>query len=480
MSRKYIQPQRFQTHQNKEEAILLVERYINEHIAEFKDGEEIAIEHKDAQGEQMYSTAIIKKSGNTAKVYASVESNETLRIVESEEEPKDRSVIWLSEEEEDESESGETSNLREEIKSLKSVIKKMEEMVNRHDYALSSTIAGGDIILNSEKYALENDDDPEQPQDAKDYTEYATDDLVVDSFEVFIADSPLTRFSGADASLYMNQNYFLKFKLYNAGKEQVKNDGSFTMTINHGSDVKYIHDKQVIVGLQSGYTTIYATVTNGSDVTLENTYPLSFEYNEKPGYETYAEPNVKHFILKSVKNLQILKDNFNYLCVNEPIWCISECALYVKGEMADGSVALFKISGGSGGDDPIIPDPDTGSTSGDTAVTSETIYTIDDNDNLTVVSTNNAVYVDEDGILNINAGYVDQNGILILNDVTTTGSTSGNTSGDTSGSTSGDTSTAIVDDEGNMNVGGTTTVDENGILLLNATIDSNGILEITS
>ena len=96
------------------------------------------------------------------------------------------------------------------------------------------------------------------------------------------------------------------------------------------------------------------------------------------------------------------------------------------------------------------------------------------------MSTNNAVYVDEDGILNINAGYVDQNGILILNDVTTTGSTSGNTSGDTSGSTSGDTSTAIVDDEGNMNVGGTTTVDENGILLLNATIDSNGILEITS
>lgn len=475
INKKYIQLPLFKTNLVKSSAVMALREYVQENIESFFNGEEIGVSYIGPDGAEMYSTAIVKIENGSAEIYVSIEENESLRIVETEEEPKDKEVLWLTNDSDGE-DSSSASNLREELSSLKETLKSLKAVVERHDYALSSTIAGGDIILNSEKYAMENDTETEQPQDATDYTEYAESDFVVDSFEVYIADSPLTRFSGADSSLYINQNYFLKFKLYNAGKEQIKNDGSFAMTVNHGSDVEYLSDKQVLIGLQSGFTTIYATVTNGSDVTIENTYPLSFEYNEKPGYETYVEPNVKHFILKSVKNLQILKDNFNYLCVNEPIWCISECALYVKGEMADGSVALFKISGGSGGDDPIVPDPDTGSTSGDTAVTSETIYTIDNNDNLTIISTNNAVYVDEYGILNINTGYVDQNGILVLNDATTTGSTSG----DTSGSTSGDTSTVVIDEEGNMNINGTASVDESGILLLNATIDPNGILEITN
>ncbi len=475
MSRKYIQPQRFQTHQNKDEAILLVEQYVNEHIAEFKDGEEITIEHKDAQGEQMYSTAIIKKSGNTAKVYASVESNETLRIVESEEEPKDRGVLWLTEDESPEEESGNTRNLKEEIDSLKLTIKKLQEIINRHDYALSSTIAGGDIITNSEKYELENMAEPEAPEGVEGDT-YAETDTVVTSFDLYIGKSTL----GVYNKLYKGQKYYLKLKMFNNASEVVREAGE-TLTIEcTPSEIATVDSNRVLYATTAGTIQIVATLYTKEGERLRNVYPLTVEYNEEPDYKTYSEPNVKHFVLKTVENTTILRENSDYLCINEPVWCISENALYIKAKTSNGLIRLFKISGGGGSIDPI--DPDTGSTSGDTtAVTSETIFLVDDS-GLTMTSTDvNAIYVDENGILNINVGTVDSNGILILNDTVVTGSTSGDTSGSTSGDTS-DTTTGVVDGNGSLNVFGTASV-ENGVLIMNGShvnVNNNGILEITS
>lgn len=476
--KKYLQLPRFQTHQRKSVAISLVENHINENLDKFVDGEEIAIEYKGSNGEQMYSTAVVKKTNGVAKLFVSIEESETLKIVEGDTEPVDKKALWVTED--TDPEDGEsTENLKEEVKTLKATIKKLEEAVNRHDYALSSTLAGGDIILNSEKYALENENTPEIPDDGIDYTDYATDDLVIDSFEVYIANSPLSRFSGVNASLYLNQNYFLKLRLYNIGKELIPNDGSVTLSIQHGSEVKYDQEKQILVGVKSGDTTVYATI-NGDGVSMQKMYPLNFEYNEKPGYETYAEPNVKHLILKSVQNKQVLLDNVNYLCVNEPIWCISECALYIKGEMADGRVALFKISGGSGGDEePIIPD--TGSTTGDTtSVTIDTTFVVDENGTLSITTSDeNGIYVDENGFLVINVGgTVTEEGILYLEDHASQGGGGGG--GDSGGDTPGDNSGANVDENGELLITGDTNVDENGILFLNATVTSDGILQITA
>lgn len=477
--KKYLQLPRFQTHQRKSVAIALVENHINdaENIDKFFDGEEIAIEYKGSNGEQMYTTAVVKKTNGVAKLYVSIEESETLKIVASDAEPVDKKVLWITEDTDpDDGES--TENLKEEVQTLKATIKKLEETVNRHDYALSSTIAGGDIILNSEKYALENENTPEIPPDGIDYTDYATEDLVIDSFEVYIANSPLSRFSGAEASLYLNQNYFLKLRLYNVGKELIPNDGSVTLSIQHGSEVKYEEEKQILVGLKSGTTTVVAVINGKDGFSMEKPYLLDFQYNEKPGYETYAEPNVKHLILKSVKNKQILLDNVNYLCVNEPIWCISECALYIKGEMADGRVALFKISGGGGGEDPIIPD--TGSTSGDTtSVTIDTTFVVDENGTLSITTSDeNGIYVDENGFLVINVGgSVTDEGILYLEDHKSEGGGGGGGDG---GDTPGDSSGASVDEDGELIITGETNVDENGILLLNATVTSDGILQITA
>ena len=175
MDRKYLQLPRFIAHQEKKNAVLLAENEINKDVSKYRDGEEIIVEYKAPDGRQMYSTAVIRKENGVAKLYIAIEESETLRIVDSEEEPSDKNVLWVTEDDSSEGESGSTEDLRAEIESLKSVIKKMQSTVERHDYALSSTIAGGDIVLNSEKYAMENETDPEKPEDATDNTEYAED-----------------------------------------------------------------------------------------------------------------------------------------------------------------------------------------------------------------------------------------------------------------------------------------------------------------
>lgn len=469
IGKKYLQLPLFKTNLIKPSAVLALREYVQEHSEEFLNGEEVGLSYLGYDGEEMYSTAIIKVSGGTADVYVSVDESETLRIVESNKEPVDKTVLWLSEGS-NEDESSASTNLREELSSLKETLKSLKALVEKHDYALSSTIAGGDIILNSTKYELENETETEKPEDAVDYTEYAEDDLAITSFEVYIGNSPLTRFSGADASLYGNQNYFLKLKLYNIGGEQVREDDSIILSIQHGQEISYNQERRLMVGIQTGYTTVYATISDGNGLSLTNTYPIKFEYNEEPGYETFSEPNVRHVILKSVQNLQILVDNINYLCINEPIWCISECALYIKGEMPNGGVGLFKINGG-GGDIPI-----TGDTTGDTtSVTYEAKFTLENNI-LQAISSNNAIFVDEDGILNINVGSVEDE-ILILNDVTTTGTTPDPQTGST---TSDESSVNVDPSSGSADFGGATSVDSNGILSLNAVVNENGILQITA
>ena len=156
MVKKYLQLPKFQTRKLKSQAIPMVEIYINENIADFKDGEEIAIEYIGLNGEQMYSTAVVQISEGVAKLRVSIEESETLKIVESENAPEDKSVLWLAGSTNEEITAGQTSNLREEINSLKKIIADLQDIVFKHDYALNNTLAGGDIIANATKFDLEN------------------------------------------------------------------------------------------------------------------------------------------------------------------------------------------------------------------------------------------------------------------------------------------------------------------------------------
>lgn len=470
---KYLQLPRFETHSTKAGAISLVKNHINENIEDFKDGEEIIIEYLGSSGEPMYSTAVVKKNNGTARIYVSIEEHETLKVVESDVEPIDKSVIWLStaEDEEVPETEGETANLRAEVDLLKSELKKMQTLVNKHDYALASTIAGGDIITNSEKYELENMYEPEQPADAPSYEEYATEDLVVTSYDLYIGNSTLQVYN----KLYKGQKYFLKLRMFNSKNEQVKQTTE-TLTITcTPTNIANVDDKNVLTTYTAGTITVTAKLYTLEGRRIDRQYPLTVEYNEEPDYATYSEPNVKHFVLKTVENPTILAQNANYLCINEPIWCISECALYIKAKAPNGAIKLYKIDGSGGS-----IEPDTGDTSGDTtSVTIDTTFEIDENGTL-VVSTNdeNAIYVNEDGILIINVGEVTDEGILTLNDSSSEGGGGGGGDG---GDTPDEDSDAIVDGDGELIItGDETAVDANGILLLNATVTPDGILTINA
>ena len=212
--KKYIQPQRFQTTLPKASAISRVEEYINEHIADYKNGEEIVVDYIKEWVENGVTKTltisapaiVIKNNGQPAKIFVSVSDDDTLKIVESEQEPQDTKALWLTDITSGDT-SGETSNLREEVKLLKQTIAYLQQLVLKHDYALSNTLAGGDIIVNSEKFDLENKYEREMPEDAEDPVDWATEDFVITSFETYIANSPLSEFI-ENASLYKGEKYY--------------------------------------------------------------------------------------------------------------------------------------------------------------------------------------------------------------------------------------------------------------------------------
>lgn len=463
MSKKYLQLPRFQTHQPKKDAVALVERHVNKNISDFKDGEEVSIEYAGPDGQQMCSIAVVQIRDGAAKLFVSIEENESLRIFESDSEPSDKDVLWLSDYS-DEDESGETSNIRQELIDLRKAFKELKETVNRHDYALSSTIAGGDIVTNSEKYGLENSSTPEPPEDAPDLDVYTEDDFVVTSFDLYIGNSTLSTYN----KIYKGQNYFLKLRMFNNAKERVPYSGE-TLTIEcTPSEIATVDENDVLYATTAGTIQIIATLVTKEGRRLREIYQLNVEWNEEPDYATYSEPNVKHLTIKTVQTLDILLENIDYLCLYEPIWCIGNSTLYIKAKSPNGLIRLYKINGDGGSIDP--PSPDTGDTP-DTGITEETTFEVIENV-LTITSTNDAVRVDENGILIFDVGKVENN-ILILDDLIITGDTPD--TGETQ-----DSSTAVIDPDDSMSIGGKTEIDGFGTLSLNATVTPDGILEITS
>ena len=415
MDKKYIQLPRFITHREKRDAILLIENEINRDVSEYKDGENIVIEYVGPDGNQMYSTATIRIDENDiAKIYVSVEENETLRIVDTEEEPADKSVIWLTESEDSEEDTPE--NLKKQISDLKEELRALKEIIEKHDYALSNTIAGGDIITNSEKYREESEHDPEQPEDAVYVPVYTDTDFTVADFDLYLGNSPFYDYYQHTA-LYKGQRYQLKPRFFNAAGEAINPDdlSGYTVVeisvVNYGG--KHIADfyeqGQYLLATDSGNTGLVAELELENGSVLRKDYDLNFEYNEEPYYERYGEPNVHHLLIKEAATQEILMANANYLCVNELIWCIGNNSLYIKAKNNTGGISLFKINGNGGS-----IDPDTGSTTGDTTgTTEETVTFYVENDTLYAVGEPLSV---ENGVFNIPVATV-TDGVLNLLDV---------------------------------------------------------------
>jgi hypothetical protein len=433
-TRKYLKlPIIGQIFENKEIAYTQVLSYIERNVIHFHDGETITIRFKNVYGEIVSSLVVINiNSNNEITLSFSLSDSETVKIVETNEEPTDTNILWLSEDEE-ETEQEVITGLQDRIRSLESTINKLTALIDKHEYALTHTISGGDFLTNSVKYDLENSTKTEKPAAARYGETYDVINTGVTNFDLYIGESSLHDF--LKSNLYTQTYYYLKPKFYNSEEKLInptKVNYSLETSDANVVETRFIEASQrwYLYGLKKGNAIITCKVVNEDETEIVDDFILNFkEESEANKYE----PNVKHVLIKTAETFDILSANTKYLLLNEFVWCKDNNTLYFKGESSDGSINLFQINGTGGGSDPIVPDvpivpeepdipdtpdtpdnpdnPDTPST-GTTGTTNITI-----NNGILEVSDsreNKAIFVDENGelIISKDIAYVDEEGIL--------------------------------------------------------------------
>lgn len=463
MTHKYIQPQKFRTETLKDSAIQLVENYINEHVDDYKNGEIVSIEYFTESGEKSSTNCVIEIINDSYKISALLTEKDTIKIIEKdgEEPPVDEKSLWLSDNWDSTVEGiYDASDLKSTVKRMAFEMQAMREELALCKEALTNTLGGGDILLNSTKYNLENAYDPEKPAGAP--NPYTTGDTEIYSWDVYFGDSKLSEFSRG--GLYKWQRYYPKVRAFNSAGEEIEITTAITVTMHCGGGTAEVSfTGKTLYALTSGDTTFYAEINDTIHSASDNkSYLLMFENNEEPSYEVY---NVKHLLVKHAESFDYMVENSNYLLVGEFCWCIKEQALYLKEKAANGTIQLFKING----EGSVTP---TGGT--------EVIkYVVTEDGVLSASSNDDSIRIDENGVLYL-VGIVDENGVLILNDKQSGGGGGGG--GDT-GHTSGGTIslTARVDRDGTLIINGNGSenlVDRNGVLILAGEINRNGVLEL--
>lgn len=397
---------------SKADAISAVRSYINsKKEEEFTDREEINIRYKSEKGEDCITTATVISGENEWNLTVALNDLDTVKIIEQSgtTAPSDKDAIWLSDFFDEEHP---TENFKQELIALREEVKWLRELVNKHDYALSSTIAGGDMIVNSEKYDEENEN-PTQIPDTMEYEEtFATDNLVLNDYDFYLGNTPLMYYIKKSINLWKGQKYFLELRMFNSeGERIIPKEGECELDFQFHDEVieidPWYDDKIIMIALHSGSTQLEVTrftciLTYSGETYTKEYQGLYFEYSQEIDYETYSEPNVHHMLIKKADTHQILEDNTNYVCVNEFVWCIGNNTLYLKAKGADGNIHLFAING-----------------TGSTPVTGETIeFGFDEETGDLLINSDAAdtVYIDDEGYLVINAGATLENNILILND----------------------------------------------------------------
>ena len=410
-NRKYLRLPRIDgVFETKEIAINTVQDYIINNVSHFHDGESIVVRFKNENG-KILSAHVIINIDNEGEVSLSFELNseETIKIVETKEEPKDLDSLWLSDDGENGDEKDEIIfGLRQRIETLEKTISGLSKLIDKHEYALTHTLSGGDFLTNSVKYDLENSIETEKP-DAATYGEvYSTTDIIVTNFKLFIGCSDLHEFT--KSKLLTKQYYYIKPEFYNGAGQLIEpKNVNYTLISNNNKvlESRYVDasKKWYLYGLKNETAIVTCKVINENETELTDDYVLTFERESEP--YTY-EPNVKHVLMKTAETFDILSANTKYLLLNEFVWCKGNNSLYFKAEDSTGAINLFKINGGGGTPDPDVPvEPD---------------IPVEPDEPETGTTTDINVNIDYDGILNLTDNneektlYVDENDVLTIPD----------------------------------------------------------------
>ena len=484
MARKHIVFPYIETiYSSKSEALTSGTQYLVSK-GDYEDGEEILLRYYDTDGKVVSFNAVVNVRENEVYLSTDLNDSDTVRIVDSETEPEDKDVLWLTEQAD-----YDASQIRDDVASLRKQVRILTDLLLKHDYALTHVLQGGDFITNSIKYRMENESEKEQPDDSEDYTEYSETDTAVTDFDLYIGNTPLTYYSGVEdgARLYYGKKYYLNVRLFNISGERVNSFG--VLKLIPEEDFLWTSEN-LIYASESKPCTLHANLTvDGTKIS--KTYVINFAYNEEPAYDLYTEPNSPHITVKQADTYEQLSSNSDYLCINEFVWCKEKNTLYLKATSSNGQVALFTINGGSSSEiitgttgDDTGSTIDTGTTTGSTSVAGVT-YIVNDKNELVAASTDGSIKVDDNGILNLVAYYDEETGMLIFQNreaQVSTDSTGGDTSSDTDSTSGGDSSetsargSSTINSDSELEMS-SNVIDSEGYLTLNS-INSDGIITL--
>jgi hypothetical protein len=125
--------------ESKAQAIERTVRYIQEHIDTFHDGESLLIRFHDGDVGKVISANVFVNIDEQQHVSLSfgLDSDETIRVIETENEPQDKDALWLTDEIDDKDVT--ITTLENEIKALRSTLRSLTYLIEKHEYALTHT-----------------------------------------------------------------------------------------------------------------------------------------------------------------------------------------------------------------------------------------------------------------------------------------------------------------------------------------------------
>lgn len=388
MAKIPIQLPRYLIRKPKNQAMATLCTYVMEHASDFVTGEEVILRYLLDNG-NLTSTNVFINNPEQGDLSFVIGESDTIKIVESPTEPEDKDVLWLT----DVSDEGEDihGNIRDELDALKKKIKALQELVNRHEYSFNNALSGGNVKRNSTKFSLSNLAAQEQPTNSNDIY-YDEENTAITIVKIFVGKYELD----SGDTLYVKQKYYLNVKAYNDDENEVSLSGC-TILYNIEGDIEIgpydtlYSEEEVNISLSATIILPDNTIVNSE------TYGITFSDEEEPSY--YTEPTYHQFTTKNAKDFDELVKYIDNIAVGEFCWCIAENALYYRAESANHSVQIFKINGGGS----IEPETDV------------ITYEITENGILIITAENDAVYIDEEGILHL-PGELDEDGILHLTD----------------------------------------------------------------
>lgn len=385
MAKIPVQLPRYLIRKTKSEAIAQFCNYVKSNTDTFIDGEEVVLRYVGNDGSIVSVNAVIDNVAQ-GDISFEISEHDTFRIVEQDEEPEDKDVLWLGGEMTGDTDFSIANNMQTEIDTLKKKLKYLQDIVDKHEYSFNNALSGGNIKKNATKFSLSNLAAQEVPDDSTEH--YDTGDTVVVSVKAFVGRYELEERD----TLYTKQKYYLSVRGYNEEENEVSLEDCSVSAFLGETELT----AETIYFETSSVTTLDVYVLTPESATVENHYTITFSEDEEPDY--YSEPTYHQFATKNAKNFEELTKYIDNLAVNEFCWCIEDNTLYYRAEASNHSIQLFKVNG-NGSVDPEVK---------------HIVYEITDKGVLIIMSESEEVYLSEEGILYL-VGDIDENGILHLN-----------------------------------------------------------------